>query len=124
MITHFAELRLPTVSISGTKQVYNQRLGLPVADESSDQISFSLTAFTRLSFFLSDKPLAPVHFAIQVPYSRFYESADLIRRSGLLIAAWPTAMKSTKPRSGAISTSGTGTEIWSSSSPIPMFPKM
>lgn len=89
MITHFAELRLPTVSISGTKQVYHQRLGLLVADESSDQISFSLTAFARLSFFLSDKPLAPVHFAIQVPYSRFYESADLVRRSGLLIAAWP-----------------------------------
>ena len=89
MITHFAELRLPTVSISGTKQVYHQRLGLPVADDLSDQISFSLTAFARLSFFLSDKPLAPVHFAIQVPYSRFYESADLVRRSGLLIAAWP-----------------------------------
>ncbi|PRX41252.1 hypothetical protein CLV97_10718 [Planifilum fimeticola] len=89
MITHFAELRLPTVSLSGTKQVYNQRLGLPVVDESSDQISFSLTPFTRLSFFLSDKPLAPAHFAVQVPYSRFYEAADLIRQSGLLIAAWP-----------------------------------
>ena len=57
MITHFAELRLPTVSISGTKQVYHQRLGLPVADESSDQISFSLTAFARLSFSCRTSPL-------------------------------------------------------------------
>ncbi|MCL6600544.1 MAG: glyoxalase/bleomycin resistance/dioxygenase family protein [Alicyclobacillus macrosporangiidus] len=89
MITHFAELRLPTVSLSGTKQVYAKRLGLPIVRESFDQISFALTPFTSLSFYLSDSRLAPVHFAIQVPYSSFQESVDIIRQSGLLIASWP-----------------------------------
>jgi catechol 2,3-dioxygenase-like lactoylglutathione lyase family enzyme len=89
LITHFAELRLPTVSLSGAKQVYAKRLGLTIVRESSDHVSFALTPFTALSFYLSDSRLAPVHFAIQVPYSSFQESVDIIRQSGLLVASWP-----------------------------------
>lgn len=89
MITHFAELRLPTVSLNGVKQVYATRLGLPIVRESNDQVTFALTPFTTLCFYLSNSPIAPVHFAIQVPYSSFRESVDIIRQSGLLIASWP-----------------------------------
>lgn len=85
LITHFVDLELKTVSIKGVKQCYANRLQLPITDESQDFIQFQLTPFTTLSFTESYEPIAPAHFAFQVPYSQFHEVASFVHQSGLLV---------------------------------------
>lgn len=88
MITHFAELTLRTVSIQGAKQVYANRLGLPVADESGNHVVFRLTPHCTLRFEERYDPIAPAHFAIQVGYPTFYESVAFLRSAGVLITPY------------------------------------
>ncbi|MGN7471678.1 VOC family protein [Brevibacillus sp. SAFN-007a] len=88
MITHFAELKLQTVSLQRVEQVYADRLGIPVLTKTDQQITFALTPHVSLSFEEGRAPISPAHFAFQVPYSKFYESAKKIRESGLLVARW------------------------------------
>lgn len=73
MITHFADFRLNTVSLDGVRQFYNGLLGLPVAFESDREAAFQVTPFTTLTFEEAYEPVAPAHFAFQVPYSSFSE---------------------------------------------------
>lgn len=88
MITHFSKLTLQTVSIQGVQQVYADRLGFTVLSKTDREITFKVTPHVSLSFVEASEPISPAHFAFQVPYSRFYESAKRIHESGLLIAKW------------------------------------
>ena len=88
VITHFSQLKLQTVSIQGVKQVYGERLGIPIAFQTDTIISFAVTPYTTLSFEEVDEPISPAHFAFQVPYSRFHESARWVQQSGLLVVKW------------------------------------
>lgn len=85
MITHYADLELMTVSKNGVKQCYADRLQLPVVYESDAFIRFQLTPFTTLSFKETYEPIAPAHFAFQVPYSQFEEAASFVHQSGLFV---------------------------------------
>jgi catechol-2,3-dioxygenase len=71
MITHVADLRLHTVSLDGVRQFYNGLLGLPIASESEGEIRFRVTPFTTLAFAEAYEPVAPAHFAFEVPWSTF-----------------------------------------------------
>lgn len=88
MITHFSELKLQTVSIQGVEQVYAKRLGIPVLSKTNKQISFKLTPYVTLVFEEAYEPISPAHFAFQVPFSKFYETAKRIQESGVLIVRW------------------------------------
>ncbi|KEK24066.1 VOC family protein [Bacillus gaemokensis] len=88
MITHFSELKLQTVSIQGVEQVYAERLGIPVLSKADRKITFQLTPHVSLTFEEVYEPIAPAHFAFQVSFSKFYETVDWIRKSGLLIMKW------------------------------------
>jgi hypothetical protein len=88
MITHIADLELQTLSIEGVKQVYGDRLCLPIVKETDSFVQFQVTPYTTISFRETFEPIKPAHFAFQVPFSTFYESAKWIRESGLLIARW------------------------------------
>lgn len=88
MITHFSGLTLQTVSIQGVHQVYAERLGFPIAARTDKSITFQVTPHFQLRFEEAYEPISPAHFAFQVPYSRFYESAKKIKESGLLIVQW------------------------------------
>lgn len=88
MITHFAELRLQTVSLQGVRQVYGDRLGFPLAAESPSSLSFRLTPHALITFEESDEPIAPAHFALEVAYSTFHQAVDFLKQAGLLILRW------------------------------------
>lgn len=85
MITHFAELELQTVSLIGVKQVYANRLGMPIIAETSDSVAFELTPHTALKFVERYQPIAPAHFAFEVPHSTFAESVEAVEAAGLII---------------------------------------
>jgi catechol 2,3-dioxygenase-like lactoylglutathione lyase family enzyme len=89
LITHFAELQLPTVSIQGVKQFYQQKLGFPIILEMDNEIRFRPTPHFTLSFVDVSEPLSPAHFAFEVPYSTFSESAAFIRDAGIPLVQWP-----------------------------------
>jgi hypothetical protein len=90
MITHFADFRLQTVSLEGVKQFYNGRLGLPVVSESDGEIRFRLTDLTTLTFAEAYEPVAPAHFAFEVPWSAFSEAVDYLRKEAdVPLLRWP-----------------------------------
>jgi catechol 2,3-dioxygenase-like lactoylglutathione lyase family enzyme len=89
MITHYAQVQLATVSIEGATQVYGDRLGFPVVEETDSSVTFRAAPFALLTFVERYERIAPAHLAFQVPYSTFPASADLIRRSGVLTARPP-----------------------------------
>lgn len=88
MITHFADVTLPTPSIAGVKQFYG-RLGFKVLEQTKERISFRIQSFSRLTFELSFEPLAPAHLAFEVPMSAFDQVvAELQSRLGPPLV-WP-----------------------------------
>lgn len=89
MITHFAQLQLPTVSIQGVKQFYQDQLHFPVISESENEISFQPTAFFTLSFRKTEEALRQAHFAFEVPFSEFDDVVSELRASGATLLKWP-----------------------------------
>ncbi|REJ20044.1 MAG: glyoxalase/bleomycin resistance/dioxygenase family protein [Paenibacillaceae bacterium] len=90
MITHFADLALHTVSLEGVRQFYNGLLGIPVVFESDKEIRFQVTPFTTLTFTEAYEPVAPVHFAFEVPWSAFSDViAYLKEAAGIPLLRWP-----------------------------------
>ncbi|PQZ53236.1 glyoxalase/bleomycin resistance/dioxygenase family protein [Bacillus sp. MYb209] len=88
MITHISDIKLQTVSIEGVKQVYKDILSLPIKKETASFIQFEVTPYTTISFQEVYEPIAPAHFAFEIPYSKFHETARWLEGSGLLIAKW------------------------------------
>jgi len=90
MITHVADLTLHTVSLDGVRQFYNGLLGLPIASETASEIRFRVTPFTTLTFAETYEPVAPAHFAFEVPWSSFSDVvAYLKREAGIPLLRWP-----------------------------------
>ena len=87
MLTHFAELALQTVSIGGVKQVYADRLGFPICNETEDTVAFAITPFMTLTFVERFEPISPAHFALQVSYAQFYDAVDVLTSAGLLLVS-------------------------------------
>ncbi|MDC2864237.1 VOC family protein [Bacillus sp. BP-3] len=85
MITHFADIELQTLSIEGVKQVYADILQFSIAKQTETYIQFQVTPFTTISFKEILEPIAPTHFAFQVPYSLFDEIALWLTQSGVQI---------------------------------------
>jgi len=71
MITHFAGLKLKTVSIQGVKQFYHDLLHFPVAREEENEIEFQPTPDVTLTFEEASEPVTPVHIAFEVAFSQF-----------------------------------------------------
>ncbi|PFD41905.1 glyoxalase/bleomycin resistance/dioxygenase family protein [Bacillus cereus] len=88
MITHISDIKLQTVSIEGVKQVYKDILSFPIKKETASFIQFEVTPYTTISFQEMYEPIAPAHFAFEIPYSKFHETARWLEGSGLLIAKW------------------------------------
>ncbi|GAA4844201.1 hypothetical protein GCM10023310_22690 [Paenibacillus vulneris] len=82
MITHFSELQLNTVSVQGVKQFYHDQLRFPILFESDNEICFQPTEYFTLSFKEGVEPLAPVHFAFEVPYSEFENVVNWLQSAG------------------------------------------
>jgi catechol 2,3-dioxygenase-like lactoylglutathione lyase family enzyme len=90
MITHFADFRLHTVSLNGVKQFYNGLMGMPVVFESDQEIRFQVTRDTTLTFEEAYEPVAPAHFAFEVPYSAFADVvAHMQEEAGIPLLRWP-----------------------------------
>lgn len=88
MITHYAGLKLKTVSIQGVKQFYHGVLHFPVASESEVEIVFQPTPDFTLTFQETYEPIAPVHMAFEVASSKFeYAVQKLSEQIPLL--KWP-----------------------------------
>ncbi|MBM7567209.1 VOC family protein [Paenibacillus sacheonensis] len=100
MITHFADLRLKTVSIQGVKQFYGGMLGLQAIDESDDTIRYRLTERCTLTFEEAALPLSPAHFAFEVPYSAFDDSVRFLRQRGIPLLQWPDGQEETTFENG------------------------
>jgi catechol 2,3-dioxygenase-like lactoylglutathione lyase family enzyme len=60
------DLELYTADLNKTQSFYIRRLGLPVLSRSVNHLTV-LVGWTRLTFRLVDQPVAPYHFAINVP---------------------------------------------------------
>ena len=88
MITHILDIKLQTVSIEGVKQVYRDILSFPIKKETESFIQFKVTPYTTISFQELYEPIAPAHFAFEIPYSKFHEVARWLEKSGLLIVKW------------------------------------
>ncbi|WP_409344646.1 VOC family protein [Paenibacillus sp. MBLB4367] len=88
MITHFADLQLQTVSIPSVKRFYHERLQFPIVHESHDRIRFQPTPHVTLTFREVYEPVAPAHFAFEVPYSKFDLAIEMLRHNGILLQAW------------------------------------
>lgn len=59
-------IELDTADLLGTREFYTQRLDLPVIAESADSFTVQV-GWTQLTFRSVTKPVAPYHFAINVP---------------------------------------------------------
>ncbi|GAB4035420.1 VOC family protein [Spirosoma gilvum] len=59
-------LELETNDLETTKQFYQQRLGLPLLAQSPDRVVFQ-AGWTELVFRQAEQPIAPYHFAFNVP---------------------------------------------------------
>ncbi|MEC2258717.1 glyoxalase/bleomycin resistance/dioxygenase family protein, partial [Bacillus cereus] len=70
MITHISDIKLQTVSIEGVKQVYKDILSFPIKKETTSFIQFEVTPYTTISFQEVYEPIAPAHFAFEIPYSK------------------------------------------------------
>ena len=88
MITHFAGLKLKTVSIQGVKQFYHGLLHFPVASESEVEIVFQPTPDFTLAFEEAYEPIAPAHIAFEVPYSQFESMLQKLAEQVPLLK-WP-----------------------------------
>ncbi|WP_377865611.1 VOC family protein [Bacillus sp. R86525] len=88
MITHISDIKLQTVSIEGVKQVYKDILSFQIKKETASYIQFEVTPYTTISFQEVYEPIAPAHFAFEIPYSKFHETAKWLKESGLLIVKW------------------------------------
>ncbi|WP_242308519.1 glyoxalase/bleomycin resistance/dioxygenase family protein [Bacillus cereus group sp. BfR-BA-01524] len=88
MITHISDIKLQTVSIEGVKQVYKDILSFPIKKETASFIQFEVTPYTTISFQEVYGPIAPAHFAFEISYSKFHETARWLEESGLLIVKW------------------------------------
>ncbi|MGR5983804.1 VOC family protein [Bacillus cereus] len=88
MITHISDIKLQTVSIEGVKQVYKDILSFPIKKETTSFIQFEVTPYTTISFQEVYEPIASAHFAFEIPYSKFHETARWLEKSGLLIVKW------------------------------------
>ncbi|MDR6885221.1 glyoxalase/bleomycin resistance/dioxygenase family protein [Bacillus sp. 3255] len=88
MITHFALLQLNTVSIQGVKQFYHEQLRLPIVNESDNEICFQPNPYFTLSFKEAMEPLAPAHFAFEVPFSEFKAVVNWLCESGISLLKW------------------------------------
>jgi catechol-2,3-dioxygenase len=62
----FLNIELYTADPVGTRRFYTQQLGLDILAESADYITLQL-GWTRLTFRAVTIPVAPYHFAINVP---------------------------------------------------------
>ncbi len=60
------DLELYTTDLDKTRSFYVRQLGLPVLSRSVNHLTL-LVGWTRLTFRLVDQPVAPYHFAINVP---------------------------------------------------------
>jgi catechol-2,3-dioxygenase len=60
------ELDLYTNSLDATRLFYVRRLGLPMLSHSANHLTV-LIGWTHLTFRLVDQPVAPYHFAVNVP---------------------------------------------------------
>ncbi|HDR7659797.1 MULTISPECIES: VOC family protein [Bacillus] len=88
MITHISDIKLQTVSIEGVKQVYGDILSFPIKKETASFIQFEVTPYTTISFQEVYEPIAPAHFAFEIPYSKFHKTVRWLKDSGLLIVKW------------------------------------
>jgi hypothetical protein len=88
VITHISDIKLQTVSIEGVKQVYKDILSFPIKKETASFIQFKVTPYTTISFQEVYEPIAPAHFAFEISYSKFHETAKWLEKSGLLIVKW------------------------------------
>lgn len=59
-------IELDTPNLKGTQTFYTQQLGLPVVAESTNSFTLQV-GWTQLTFRAVSKPVAPYHFAINVP---------------------------------------------------------
>lgn len=64
----FLDIDLYTADPEGTRHFYTKQLGLDILDESTDQLTLQI-GWTRLTFRAVPSPVAPYHFAINVPAS-------------------------------------------------------
>lgn len=71
MITHFDEVQLHTLSCKGVRQIYHEGLGLPLLEESDDEILLALCPHTRLRFQRRQEGIHPVHLAFEVGWSNY-----------------------------------------------------
>lgn len=88
MITHFAGLKLKTLSIQGVKQFYHGLLHFPVTRESEVEIEFQPTPDFSLVFEEVFAPISPVHIAFEVSYSQFESSMRKLAEQ-LPLLQWP-----------------------------------
>ncbi|WNR44197.1 VOC family protein [Paenibacillus roseipurpureus] len=88
MITHFAHLQLQTVSIQGIKHFYHELLRFPISYESEQEIHVQSTAHCTISFIETAEPIAPAHFAFEVPYSVFDEVVNWVEQKPILLLHW------------------------------------
>ncbi|QUW28895.1 glyoxalase/bleomycin resistance/dioxygenase family protein [Bacillus cereus] len=88
MITHITDIKLQTISIEGVKQVYKDILCFHIKKETTSFIQFEVTPYTTISFQEVYEPIAFAHFAFEIPYSKFHETARWLEKSGLLIVKW------------------------------------
>ncbi|WP_152396155.1 VOC family protein [Paenibacillus guangzhouensis] len=89
MITHFAGLRLNTMSIQGVKQFYHHQMGFPIQSSSKYTITFQPTPDLTLAFEEVQEPISPAHFAFEVPYSQFGALVDQLQARGITLLTWP-----------------------------------
>ncbi|MDR6549916.1 VOC family protein [Paenibacillus qinlingensis] len=89
MITHYAGLQVPTVSLQGAKQFYCQQLKFPVISESEDEICFQPTDDFTLTCKETEIALHPVHIAFEVPYSEFDAVVSKLHAAGVTFLDWP-----------------------------------
>jgi catechol-2,3-dioxygenase len=95
MITHFAEVTLLTTSIAGVMQLYKERLGYLVTEQSDGKIGVRVNAHTQLTFVEANEKLAPVHLAFEVPMSAFEQVALHLQQQLGQPLTWPDGISIT-----------------------------
>ncbi|CAH1202155.1 hypothetical protein PAECIP111891_01996 [Paenibacillus allorhizoplanae] len=88
MITHYEQLQFNTVSIQGVKQFYSEQMQFPILLETKDEICFQPTENFKLSFKEAMEPIAPAHFAFEVPLSEFDNVVNLLKSKGIALLKW------------------------------------
>lgn len=90
MITHFADLRLNTVSLQGVRQFYGGLLEFPISFESDIEIRFQATEFDSLTFVETFEPVSPAHCAFEVPFSAFSSVVAFLKDEARIpLLRWP-----------------------------------